>query len=164
MNARGLGWMLVVLMTASVLGVVDSPPAARASSLGIVDGEELDVAADRVDVDVARGVAKLDGAVTVHLGDLEMHCPTAEIRYDKSPRVSFARGSGGVTARFQGIDATASSVEFDASARTVALQGAVRLTRGRGWITADRATVDLSSSKVALEGVKGSIPVDPGRH
>lgn len=158
-------------MTIGILGAIaalTAPAAviawaryAEADPLAVVDGEALDVSADRVDVDVEHGTALLTGNVSTRLGELEVHCPSVEIRYDRSPRVSFARGTGGVAARLKGIDATASVVEFDASSHTVAFHGNVRLSRGRGWVTAEHATVDVGSGKVSLQEVKGSIPVDP---
>jgi lipopolysaccharide transport protein LptA len=138
--------------------------SAMAVPLAVIDGEALDVSAERLEVDVEKGTATLTGNVSVRFGALDVKCPTVDIRYDGSPRVSWARGTGGVTAHLKGIDATASSVEFDAGARTVALHGGVRLSRGRGWLTAEHATVDIASGKVTLQDVKGSIPVDPAKH
>jgi lipopolysaccharide transport protein LptA len=136
---------------------------AHADPLAVIEGEVLDVTADRLDVDVERGTALLQGNVAANFGDLVVHCPTVEIRYDRSPRVSFAHASGGVTAHLKGIDATAASVEFEASTRTVSLQGNVRLTRGRGWVTADRATIDVGTGKLSLQEVHGSIPLEQPR-
>jgi lipopolysaccharide transport protein LptA len=129
----------------------------------VVEGEALDVSAERLDVDVEKGTATLTGNVSAKFGQLDVKCPMVEIRYDQSPRVSWAKGSGGVTARLKGIDATAAIVEFDAAARTVALHGGVRLARGKGWLTAEHATVDMATGKVSLQEVKGSIPVDPAK-
>jgi lipopolysaccharide export system protein LptA len=153
-----------VATLASLSGVLVWARFATADTLAVVEGEALDISADRVEVDIERGTALLQGNVSTRLGELEVHCPTVEIRYDRSPRVSFARGTGGVSARLKGIDATANAVEFDAASRTVALHGSVRLSRGRGWVTAEHATVDIASGKVSLQEVKGSIPVDPARH
>ena len=150
-----------VVAFASLGGIFVWSRLAGADPLAVVEGEALDVSADRLDVDVERGTALLQGNVSTRLGELEVHCPTVEIKYDKSPRVSFARGTGGVSAKLKGIDATASIVEFDATSRTVAFHGSVRLSRGRGWVTAEHATVDIASGKVSLQDVKGSIPVDP---
>jgi len=106
----------------------------------------------------------LTGNVTARLGELEVRCPTVELSYDESPRVKWAKGKGGITARFKGIEATAAAVELDAPARSVALSGGVRLSRGKGWITAERAVIDTATGKVSLQEVKGSIPVDPVHH
>lgn len=43
--------------------------------------------------------------------------------------------------------------------RTIKLSGGVKLSRGRGWVTADSAAIDINTRKVTLEDVKGSIPV-----
>jgi len=147
---------------AGLAGVALFGGAAQALPL-VVEGEALDVSADRLDVDVEKGTATLTGNVSAKFGQLDVKCPTVEIRYDQSPRVSWAKGSGGVTARLKGIDATAATVEFDAAARSVALHGGVRLSRGKGWLTAEHATVDMATGKVSLQEVKGSIPVDPAK-
>lgn len=138
-------------------------PVAHAEPLAVIGGEALDIATDRLEIDVEGGRAELDGNVTLRLGELDVRCPHMELKYDRSPQVSWARGSGGVKARFKGIEATAARVEFEASSRTVSFQGDVRLSRGRGWVTAGHATVDLDTGKVTLKEVKGSIPVDPAR-
>jgi lipopolysaccharide export system protein LptA len=73
--------------------------------------------------------------------------------------VRWAKGSGGVTAKLKGIEATASQFEVDVAHRTIKLSGSVKLSRGRGWVTADSAAIDINTRKVTLEDVKGSIPV-----
>jgi lipopolysaccharide transport protein LptA len=161
---RRLGRALLAgAAAAASAAVLASAFSARADPFAVIEGEALDVSADRLEVDVEHGSAELRGNVTARLGEIEVHCPGVEIRYDKSPRVSWLRGTGGVTARLKGIDATATTVEFDASSRKVALHGSVRLSRGRGWLTAEHATIDVASGKVSLQEVKGSIPVDPSR-
>lgn len=134
---------------------------ARADPLGVIGGETLDVTADTLDVNVDKGTAVLKGDVKAKLGDLEVLCPKVEVRYDEAPRVRWARGTGGVTARVKGIEARASVVEVDVARRRVKLSGGVRLTRGRGWLRAQYATIDIATRKVSLRGVKGSIPVEP---
>lgn len=145
-----------------VTGIVLLPPGrAGAAPLAVVDGESLDVSADRLEIDVERGTALLRGNVSLSFAEIEIRCPTVDIKYDRSPRVSSAHGAGGVTARFKGIEAAADTIDFDATSRKVGLSGNVRLSQGRGWIRAERAALDISSGKVSLEEVKGSIPVEP---
>ncbi len=134
--------------------------AAQADPLGVIGGETLDVTAQKLDVDVDKGKAILEGDVHATLGDLRVECPKVEIRYDKAPRVRWARGTGGVTARLKGIEAKAAVVEVDVAGRRVKLSGGVRLARGRGWLKAGSATIDLNTRKVSLEDVTGSIPVE----
>jgi lipopolysaccharide transport protein LptA len=154
-----VGALLGGVLALGAAGVLRTPPAI-AAPLAVVEGEALDVTAERLEVDVERGTALLQGNVSLTFGEIEIRCPKVEIRYDRSPRVSFAKGTGGVTARLKGTEATAEAIEFDATSRKVLLSGAVRLTRGRGWMRAERATLDIASGKVSLEDVKGSIPIE----
>lgn len=155
-----------VLLLAAALGVGGigtsfGGSTAQAGPLAVVEGESLDIKADKLDVDIDKGSALLEGNVEAKMGELSVSCPKVEIRYDQAPRVRWARGSGGVRARVRGIDATAQSAVVDLAKREVTLSGGVRLARGRGWVEAGRATIDLSTRKVTLKEVKGSIPVEP---
>jgi lipopolysaccharide export system protein LptA len=141
-----------------------SLPASGAKGLAMIGGESLDVQAGKLDVDIEKGTATLEGDVSVVMGDLKVQCPKVEMRYDEAPQVRWARGSGGVTASLNGITATASEVVVDTAQRVVRLAGGVRLTRGRGWVEAERASIDLGTHKVTLHDVKGSIPVEPPKH
>ncbi len=159
---RSLGPLLGGLICAAALatgGAVVSPAAA--GPLAVVEGEKLDIKASKLDVDIDKGTALLEGNVEARLGELTVTCPKVEIRYDQAPRVRWVKGSGGVRARVKGIDATASSVVVDLAKREVTLTGGVRLARGKGWVEADKATIDLSTKKLTLHDVKGSIPVEP---
>ena len=129
--------------------------------LGVVGGEALDIMAEKLDVDVDRGTATLNGKVRAKLGELLVECPKVDIRYDSAPNVRFAKGTGGVRAAFRDIVAKAEAVEVDVAKRQLLLSGGVQLTRGRGWVKADRALIDLATRKVSLQAVTGSIPVEP---
>ncbi len=135
------------------------PEAASAGPLGVIDGQTLDVGADKLDVDIEKGTALLEGHVAASLGDMHVDCSRIELKYDEAPKVRWARGSGGVTAKLKGIEATAAQFEVDVAHRTIKLTGSVKLSRGRGWVTADSAAIDINTRKVTLEDVKGSIPV-----
>jgi lipopolysaccharide transport protein LptA len=147
--------LLVAALTFTMRG-----EQAQAGPLGVVAGETLDVTAEQLDVDVNGGTAVLTGKVQAKMGDLEVACPRVEIRYDAAPEVRWARGSGGVDARFKDIHARAKVVEVDVVKRKMMLTGGVHLKRGRGWIRAESATIDLNTRQVKLENVKGSIPVE----
>jgi lipopolysaccharide export system protein LptA len=163
-HARRKLSLAAVVLFAGVLGLLGDGLSARAAPIAVIEGQALDVSAEHLDVDVEHGTAVLKGNVVARLGELEVRCPTVELSYDESPRVKWAHARGGVSAHFKGIDATASAADLDAANRAVTLTGGVRLARGRGWITAEQATIDLGSGKVSLQEVKGSIPVDPVRH
>ena len=154
------------LALAAVFGAFVAGPAvpAQAGPLAVVAGETLDVRADSLEVDMARGSALLEGKVHAELGDLQVDCAKVEVRYDEAPNVRWARGSGGISAKAKGFAATASTVEVDVARKSVRLQGSVKLSRGKGWVTADSATIDLSTRKVVLNDVEGSIPVPSPAH
>lgn len=137
--------------------------SAQADPLAVIAGEALDVKADRLEVDIDKGTAQLAGHVRVTMGELEVWAPAVGIQYDQAPRVKWARATDGVKARVKGIEATAQSVEVDVAKRRVKLSGGVRLTRGKGWLKAERASIDLATRKVTLDEVSGSIPVETPR-
>ena len=101
-------------------------------------------------------IARSDRAV---LGELEVECGRIDVRYDEAPVVRYARGSKDVTVRLKGIEAKAATLEVDVARRSVRLQGGVKVSRGRGWVTAEAAQIDIATRHVTLDDVKGSIPV-----
>jgi lipopolysaccharide export system protein LptA len=142
--------------------VLASPAAvdvAHADPLAALGGETLDVRADQLDVDVHAGTAVLTGNVTLVKGGLKVACPKLEVRYDDAPRVTWAKGSGGVKADIKGVHAEAPEVELDLAKHQLDLRGGVRLARGQGWLEAEKATIEIGTGKVTLKDVKGSIPV-----
>ena len=156
---RLFGFLALIGLFGAVVTAGGAP--AQAGPLATVEGQSLDVKADKLDVDVDKGTATLEGNVRAAMGDLEVLCPKIDIKYDQAPRVRWARGTGGVKIRVKGIEAASNTVVVDLAKRVVNLSGGVRLTRGKGWVQADRASVDLSTHKVTLHEVKGSIPVEP---
>jgi lipopolysaccharide export system protein LptA len=133
---------------------------AKAEILGGSEGVSLQ--ADRLDIDILAGEATLTGKVTLSKGDLTVSCPRIDVRFDHAPHLTWAKGSGGVTADVRGVHAEAPFVELDLTRQLVDLSGGVKLTRGQGWLTADSARIDIPTAKVSLNQVKGSIPVAKG--
>jgi lipopolysaccharide export system protein LptA len=123
------------------------------------EGEALQMSADKLELDVEARTALLTGHVKVARGAMTLSCPRVDVRYDQVPHVTWARGTGGVVAEVKGVRAEAPEVEVDLARRTMDLRGGVRLTRGEGWITAERASIDIATARVTMSDVKGSIPV-----
>jgi lipopolysaccharide export system protein LptA len=155
---RPLRWAPATLVTLASVAV--APPTANAEILG-VGGESVSVQAERLDIDIAAGEAVLTGKVTLSKGDLTVSCPRIDLRFDQTPHVTWAKGSGGVVADVRGVHAEAPSVEVDLAKQIMDLRGGVKLTRGQGWLTADTARIEIATGKVSLMQVKGSIPVAP---
>ncbi len=61
----------------------------------------------------------------------------------------------------RGIEATAAAVEVDVARHSVELTGNVRLSRGKGWVTAERARIDLGTRHVTPRSSAGLDPVQP---
>jgi lipopolysaccharide export system protein LptA len=135
---------------------------ARAEILGGVGADPVTLQADRLDIDILAGEATLTGKVTLSKGDLVVNCPRIDLRFEHAPKLTWARGSGGVTADVRGVHAEAPSVELDLTKQVLDLRGGVKLTRGQGWLTADSARIEIGTAKVSLTQVKGAIPVAKG--
>jgi lipopolysaccharide export system protein LptA len=136
-------------------------PDATADPLLAVGGDAMSVQAERLEIDVGAGEATLTGNVSLTKGDLKVSCPRLERKFNGTPHVTWVRGSGGVAADIRGVHAEGPEVELDLSKHVLELRGGVRLSRGQGWLQAERASIDTSTAKVTLTQVKGSIPVPP---
>ena len=139
-----------------------SVPTASATEILGVGESAVSLEADSLDIDILAGEATLTGKVTLLKGDLAVSCPRIDLRFDHTPHVTWARGSGGVTADLRGVHAEAPSVDVDMARQVLDLHGGVKLTRGQGWLTADSARIVIPTAKVSLTQVKGSIPVAKG--
>ncbi len=151
----------VGLAAFAALVLTPSAHEAHADPLLAVGGDAMEVEAERLEVDVSAGSAVLTGNVSLAKGGLKVSCPRIDLKFDMTPHVSWARGSGGVVADVKGVHAEAPEVELDLARQQLDLRGGVRLTRGQGWLQADHATIDIATAKVVLTQVKGSIPVPP---
>ena len=139
-------------------------PSSLAEAEPLLGGGDpnVNLQADKLDIDILAGEATLTGKVQLSKGDLVVSCPRIDLRFDQTPHVTWAKGSGGVTADVRGVHAEAPSVELDLAKQILDLRGGVRLTRGGAWLTADTARIDLPTSKVSLTQVKGALPVAKG--
>jgi len=124
--------------------------------------EPLAMSSDRLELDAEAHTAVLTGHVRLTRGPMTLSCPRVEVRYDQVPHVTWVKGSGGVVAEVKGVRAEAPEVELDLASRTLELRGGVRLTllsSAEGWLTAERASINIATAKVTMSEVKGSIPV-----
>lgn len=155
-STNRFGMALAVVSTALLAFVT---PQSIVSGEPLLGGDNLELSADKLEVDVPAGTAVLTGHVTLVRGALKVDCPRIDVRYDEAPRVIWAKGSGGVTADIRGVHAEAPEVELDLARHLLDLRGGVKLTRGQGWLNADKATIEITTAKVTLKDVKGSLPV-----
>jgi len=135
------------------------PHEAAADPLLDVGKGDVNVQAEKLEVDVATGNAILTGQVLLQKGELVVHCPRIELKFDTSPHLHWAKGSGGVVADVRGVHGEAPEVELDLKSQILELRGGVKLSRGQAWIQADKATIELATARVTATQVKGAIPV-----
>jgi lipopolysaccharide export system protein LptA len=135
--------------------------AAPGGSLPASIPGNVEISAENLDVDTKDQSAVMWGKVVFTKGqDLVLRCPKIEVKYESSgPRVSWAKGSGGVTADVKGVRAEAPELELDLGKQKLWLRGGVRLYRGQGWVAADGAEIDLATARVSMTNVKASLPV-----
>lgn len=157
MARRALAGFLALAALSPILTAV-RPTSAEPFGVG---GEAVSVQAEKLDIDIMAGEAVLTGQVVLAKGDLTVKCPRIDLRFSQAPAVTWARGSGGVSADVRGVHAEAPTVELDMTKQTLDLRGGVKLTRGQGWLTAESARIEIATGKVSLTQVKGSIPVPP---
>lgn len=156
------GIHVVVVRVAPALVLLSTsfaPRQADADPLLDLGKGDVSVQADLLEVDVATGTAILTGHVVLSKGDMSVRCPKVELKFDSSPHLNSAKGTGGVVADVRGVHGEAPEVELDLKKQHLELRGGVKLSRGQGWIQADKATIELATAKVTATQVKGSIPV-----
>lgn len=151
----------MVAFSLALAGALVGGVPSRADPIRAFAGDSMNVQADRLEIDLSAGEALLTGNVSLSKGEFKVSCPRIDLRFDQTPNIKWARGSGGVLADVRGVHAEAPEAELDLLKSVLDLRGGVRLARGHGWLHADRATIDVASAKVSLTQVKGSIPVPP---
>jgi lipopolysaccharide export system protein LptA len=161
--ARVSRYKLHALQAAFAIGcactLAGSAPAIAADPLPAVGGDKLAIEAEKLEVDVGGGTALLTGNVSVVKGELRVACPRVEIKFDGAPKVSWLKGSGGVVADVKGVHGEAPEVEVDLAKHSLELRGGVKITRGQGTLQAEKATIDLTTMRVTLTQIKGTVPV-----
>jgi len=152
----------VITLTTALLVLVSTsfmPNDAEADPLIDMGKGDVGVQADKLEIDVAAGTAVLTGKVVLTKGDMTVSCPRVDLKFDSGPHLMTAKGSGGVVADVRGVHGEAPEVELDMVKQILEMRGGVKLSRGQGWIQADKASIELATARVTATQVKGSIPV-----
>ena len=155
----------LVLSTAATFVLMPLAPSAAAGPLGFsLGGEPVDVRADLVEVDLAKGTAVLEGNVELKRKGLTVHCPRLEASFDAEGKILRAKATAGVVVKLaeKNVRGDADEAEIDLLLRTAELRGAVRVSSGGTTLTAQKATMSLVTSRVTLEAVRGSFAAPSG--
>ena len=158
-NRRGAAWAALVLSAVATFVLLPLAPSSAAGPPALsLGGEPVDVRADRVEVDLAKGTAVLEGNVELRRKGLSVHCPRLEASFDPEGKILRAKATAGVVVKLaeKNVRGDADEAEIDLVLRTAELRGTVRVSSGGTTLTAQRATMSLVTSRVTLEAVRGS--------
>lgn len=150
--AAGLG----LLAVAGFAAVAVAQP-----SVFDVAGDPVAVTADKLEADLSSKNAVLLGNVTLRRGDVVMRAARVDARFRDGGQVAWARATGGVRIDLKGSHADADEVEVDFADRRLELRGHVVVGRGASKVEAERATIDLATSKISLSQVRGTLSPTP---
>lgn len=147
---------LTILVACVAAVVVGSVALAQPPVLDVV-GEPVAVTAERLEADLSGRTVTLSGAVTLRRGELSVRASRVDARLGDGGRVAWARAHGGVKLEHRGSHAEADDVEIDLAERRVELRGRVVVGRGATRVEAERATLDLATSRLSLSQVRGTL-------
>lgn len=151
----------LALAPALAAGVVGGSAALAQPSVFEAGGEPVTVTAERLDADLAGKTVALTGNVTLRRGELSLRAARVDARLRDAGQVSWAKAQGGVRLEHKGSHAEADEVEIDLADRRVELRGHVVVGRGATRVEAERATLDLATSKLSLSNVRGTLAPPP---
>ena len=158
MTERRLGW---ALLPAAGLLVTVGLRAAPGLEEAKIQGEPIQVKADRLEVDLAGKSAALDGKVELRRGEVTLSCDHLDARFTDGAAVTWARGRGSVALQYRGARVTAPEFTLDLGRRRIELTGGATVQRGASRLTAQGAAVDLATERLSLTGVEGLLAAPP---
>ena len=137
------------LLAAALLAVPGAPRAERAPA-------ELEIDAERVELDRGSGRASFTGAVRLRHGELELRCDRLEAEVDGQGRLTAVVASGGVRlSAGNGVSATAGGVRYEPGSGRVVLTGSPSVRSASGTLTGRSVVIHLEDGRVAVEGARG---------
>ena len=113
----------------------------------------VEMTADSLSVARDGGSAVFEGNVVIGQGEIRLSAGRVEVRYDgENRRIASLEASGGVTLVSGPDAAEASRASYDVDSGLVVLEGDVLLTQGQAAVAADRARVNLVTGEARAEG------------
>jgi lipopolysaccharide export system protein LptA len=150
---------------AMILAAVAVPAAALAQAQGaqVPFGglshdatQPVEITSDRLDLDQAAGTAVFEGGVKVGQGTLRMAADRIEVFYadagEGSGAVERMLATGNVTLSNGAEAAEAERATYDIGTGTIEMQGEVLLTQGQNALSSESLVIDLNSGTGQLQG------------
>jgi lipopolysaccharide export system protein LptA len=150
------------LVAAASNGGSEVAAGASASASTSAGEPPLDVQSDKLDLDMKAMRAVLEGHVRLIRGGMTLRCDRLELTYVgkvDAARIAHARGSGHLGLDVDGAHVEAPSIDYDVEGARVNVAGPVKVLRDGAIVLADRAEVDTKRERLALFGVKASVPI-----
>lgn len=147
--------VLAVAAVAGVLGVPISAQEAKIAFGGLSQDTTLpvEVQADTLSVDNAKGTAIFDGNVLVGQGEMRMAAARVVVEYGADGK-SIARlnATGGVTIANLADAAEAKEALYSIDSGVIVLTGDVLLTQGASAMSGQKLTINLKDGTGVMEG------------
>lgn len=126
---------------------------------GLAAGEsartDVEVSAQRVELDRDRGEALFVGEVVLRHGGLELRCERLRARVNDEGGLIAMEASGAVQVVARGLRATAGSARYDPVAGRVTLSGDPSVRRGASELRGRSILVDIHTGRVTIEEAHG---------
>jgi lipopolysaccharide export system protein LptA len=146
------------LALAALLGAVSAPLSAQEAKIafgGLTQDTTLpvDVEADTLSVDNAKGTAVFEGNVLVGQGDMRLAAGKVTVEYGSDGK-SIARlhATGGVTIANLADAAEAREAVYSIDSGIIVLTGDVLLTQGASAMSGQKLTISLKDGTGVMEG------------
>ena len=115
---------------------------------------DVDVAADRIEVQDRADRAIFSGNVVAKQADLTLSAARVTVAYSNAGGIEIQRidASGGVTVRSPSETARGQFAIYDLNRRLITLLGGVTLTRGESQVRGGRLVLDLNTGRAVMDG------------
>ena len=142
----------------AALAVALSPATGQEPGFGLRNHDidaDIDVAADRIEVQDGADRAIISGNVVVRQGSLQLTAARVTIAYSSSRganQIERIDASGGVLLRSPSETARGQYAIYDTDRRIITLVGGVTLTQGGNHVSGGRLVLDLESGRAVMDG------------
>jgi lipopolysaccharide export system protein LptA len=149
---RGVGLAAVILAAFAAAAAAQQVPFGESHDAG----QPVEITSDRLDLDQAAGTAVFSGAVKVGQGALRLAADRVEVFYDEdgeqSGTVRRMIATGNVTLSNGAEAAEAERATYEVATGQVEMEGDVLLTQGQNALSSERLSIDLDAGTGRLEG------------
>lgn len=118
-------------------------------------GGEVEVEAQRVELDRASGEVLFIGGVVLRQGSLELRCGHLRAQVNPSGRLLSMVATGEVRVVARGHRATAGRANYDPSMGRITLSGGPSIQGGSGIVRGSSIIIDIRTGRVTIEEAHG---------